>query len=143
MRFFGLVLMSLVLGMGCATKSTLSELSEPFKPIVVISEDSDPVPDWLVPHVLKRTDQFCKESGRPGVKEVGIHYNAIKRHANVVYICLTDPIMIDEIAISDVPFRVTDEDLKQNGEISYLSSKAVYCLYLDPTFCGVHGVEDE
>lgn len=120
---------------GCANKTVAPEPVVPFTPLVTVTDDSDPLPAWMIPHVIKRTDSFCRDSGRPGVEEIAIHYTAFNRHANVVYICFTDPRTIEEIATSSVPFRVTDEDLGKDGEISYLSSKAIYCLYVDPNGC--------
>jgi hypothetical protein len=100
-------------------------------PKVIIAEGSDPVPKWLVPHIVKRTDKFCKESGRPGVEEIAIKHYAKKRHTDVVYICLTDPKTVQEIRESTVPFRVVDEEIGK-AVVSYYSSKAVVCIYIKP-----------
>jgi len=138
-KFVVVVALSLIAFFGCANK-VIPTLKD--NPTVVIHPDSDPVPQELIDHIIKRTDGFCKESGRKGVEEVGINHNATKRHTTVVYICINDPKTIGEVGKSDVPFRVVDEELRQL-EISYWSSKAVYCAYVDPRGCGIEWRDNE
>lgn len=130
----------LSISMGCAAHRSPTMSVDP---AVYIAEGSDPVPTELIDHIIKRTNQFCLDSGRPGVEEVAIFHDATKRHTNVTYICITDPKTIGEVATSDVPFRVVDEQHTDGSVVSFLSSKAVYCLYIDPTNCGERGVKDE
>lgn len=124
------LLIGLLFLIGCAGKQGV-KTPEPKQPTVHIVEGSDPVSEGLKAHIVARTDQFCKESGRSGVEEVVIRHFAEDRHTQVVYLCIGDPTTESEVRSSDVPFRVVDEEM-DTGVISYFSTKAVICIYSTP-----------
>lgn len=127
LKFLWLIL--LVVGIsGCVKRMASSPKLQ--LPRVYVVDGSDPVPDELRKHIIKRTDQFCRETGRAGVEEIAIRHNATERATQVVYICINDPKDIEDIRDSSVPFKI-NVDLRESI-VTYYSSKAVVCLFTEP-----------
>ena len=116
---------SLVIGL-VACSHNISSIKTPTNntPKVEYAEDSDPAPEWLVAHIIKRTNQFCEEAGRARVIEIVIDHSIEKRHTNVIYVCLGEEVeSVEQVASSDYPVRI-NEDVLQDGEVHMYSVRA-------------------
>ena len=86
MRLFFALLVPLMAG--CYTGIPISELGTQPHPEVVVAKNSDPIPQELLDHIIRRTDGFCREDGRQGVKRVTILHKQEERTTSVSYLCI-------------------------------------------------------
>lgn len=106
---------------GCAGKTVKIEPKLfPRGPEVIITFDSDPVPEELKQHIIKRTDGFCKEAGRPGVQRIVIEHHAQEQNTRVVYLCHDECSSIDDPPdCKPGQKKVTEEVMPKKKEIHY------------------------
>ena len=82
-----LALVFYAMAKGCVHASVPSGPIDRWEPMVITAPGSDQVPDDLVAHVLKRTNGFCRDKGRYGVRYLTLFYDRRKLHLEVVYKC--------------------------------------------------------
>ena len=73
------------------------------RPEVIIMQGSDPVPAKMVDNVVKRTNKFCRDEGRPGVKRLILNYKAKEQALGVAYLCNGEPDGVGEDGDSSLP----------------------------------------
>jgi hypothetical protein len=107
-KYIIMLLVFTLVMLGCASKRTI--IVEPgFKPTVIIVRGSDPVPHDLIDYIIKRTNVFCVQKSKRGVRKVAINHTLADRSTTVIYTC-----------IGQDPSRLVEEVLP-NQEIYFIS----------------------
>jgi len=86
---------------------------------IVIPANCDPITLELRDHIIARTDQFCKEAGRTGVKRLVICHNAADQATGVAYLCIGECSSIDDGECVPGQRRVTEEVFPDKSEVHY------------------------
>lgn len=86
---------------GCAAQ--LAPIPRYPRPEVTFVKGSDPVPASMVDHVIERTNKFCRDSGRPGVKKLTLNYKAKEQALAVAYLCNGEASGVDDEGDPSLP----------------------------------------